>query len=277
MTIRKIYVHNGVFHCDDVMCVAIMKSAFPDIEVQRTNRPPKIYGNDVIVADIGFGKYDHHQPNAELRPDGKKYAACGLVFRDFWQNIFPNEESANAFNKKYILPIEDQDNGYAANPLSASIFSFNVPWNKSSDVELVMSRFNKAVDYLMNIISNEVESANAKIDAGNVVNIAKEEAIENDQKYIVLKQYAPFNAYIKDTDILYAVYPSNRNPGDWTVYCARGDGFNSSKKLLPEHWKNKYCSPIGMTFLHNGLFTATFDSLDHAINATQLAVNAPIH
>ena len=89
MTIRKNYVHNGVFHCDDVMCVAIMKSAFPDIEVQRTNRPPKIYGNDVIVADIGFGKYDHHQPNAELRPDGKKYAACGLVFRDFWQNIFP--------------------------------------------------------------------------------------------------------------------------------------------------------------------------------------------
>ena len=273
--INKIYVHNGCFHADDVMCVALMKKVNPDIEVIRTNRPPKIYGDDTIVADIGFGKYDHHQPNAELRPDGKKYAACGLIFRDFWKEIFPDEASANAFNKKYILPIEDQDNGVTSNPLSAAIFSFNPPWNESGNPDIVMDCFMDAVSFLKRILDNEIKSVEAKIRGGEQYVIpARDEAIRKGLKYMVLEQYAPFDAFIRDTDILYAVYPSNRNPGDWTVYCARGDGFNSSKKTLPEYWKNKHCSPVGMNFLHTALFTATFNSKETAIKAAQLAINA---
>lgn len=273
--IDKIYVHNGCFHADDVMCVALALKVNPNIKVFRTNRPPKIYGSDTIVADIGFGKYDHHQPNAELRPDGKKYAACGLVFRDFWKYIFPDEASANAFNKKYILPIEDQDNGITSNPLSAAIFSFNPPWDQSGDAEIVMNCFMDAVGFLKRIIDNEIKSVEAKLRGGEIHVIpARDEAIRKGLKYMVLDQYAPFDAFIKNTDILYAVYPSNRNPGNWTIYCARGEGFNSSRKALPERWKNYYCSPVGMTFLHNALFTASFDSKENAIKAAQLAVDA---
>lgn len=35
---------------------------------------------DVIIYDIGYGKFDHHQEDAKVRENGIKYASFGLLF-----------------------------------------------------------------------------------------------------------------------------------------------------------------------------------------------------
>ena len=62
--INKIIVHGGVFHADDVFCVALARIINPDCEVDRVFKIPD--GVDVnatsgtVVADIGDGIFDHH-------------------------------------------------------------------------------------------------------------------------------------------------------------------------------------------------------------------------
>ena len=82
MKIKEIYIHGGIFHSDDVMCVALARIANPQVKFQRVFKAPTEVEEVVIVADIGGGKYDHHQIDAEVRPNGEKYAACGLLLRD---------------------------------------------------------------------------------------------------------------------------------------------------------------------------------------------------
>ena len=78
--ISKLIVHDGVFHADDVLCAAMARSLNPDVWIQRTRRLDpmdiELNGNGVYIADVGGGKYDHHQPDAAVREDGAKYAAC---------------------------------------------------------------------------------------------------------------------------------------------------------------------------------------------------------
>ena len=45
---QKIVVHGGVFHADDVMCVAMAKALNPEVKVERNNRP-----SEQDIADEG--------------------------------------------------------------------------------------------------------------------------------------------------------------------------------------------------------------------------------
>lgn len=94
--ISKLIVHDGVFHADDVLCAAMAKSLNPDVWIQRTRRLDpmdiELNGNGVYIADVGGGKYDHHQPDAAVREDGAKYAACGLLYEEWKDALFNTKE-----------------------------------------------------------------------------------------------------------------------------------------------------------------------------------------
>ena len=79
MKIKEIYIHGGIFHSDDVMCVALARIANPQVKFQRVFKAPTEVEEGVIVADIGGGKYDHHQIDAEVRPNGDKFAGTALA------------------------------------------------------------------------------------------------------------------------------------------------------------------------------------------------------
>ena len=51
--------------------------------------------NGIYVADIGGGKYDHHQKEAAVREDGAKYAACGLLYNEWKNELFNKSSSRN--------------------------------------------------------------------------------------------------------------------------------------------------------------------------------------
>jgi uncharacterized UPF0160 family protein len=123
----KIAVHDGCFHLDELLAVALVQMAKPhsDIEVYRVPHKTSEFENFDMVIDVG-GKYDcvkyfdHHQPEAKDLCDvnGVKYSACGMIFNryaaDITQEFFPNNmESQIALRRKFLEvlePIEIGDN-----------------------------------------------------------------------------------------------------------------------------------------------------------------------
>lgn len=123
----KIAVHDGCFHLDEILALALVQMAKPrdNIEVYRVPHKTTDFSNFDMVIDVG-GKYDgekyfdHHQPEAKNLTDvnGVRYSACGMVFNryaaDITQEFFPQStEFQIALRKKFLKvlePIEIGDN-----------------------------------------------------------------------------------------------------------------------------------------------------------------------
>ena len=251
--INKIVVHSGAFHCDDVATVAMLLVAFPGAEVIRTFKSEAYTGDDTIVADVGFGRYDHHQQDCKLRADGRKRAACGLIFEDFWQKIGFSEKSAGIFEKMYIIPIEDQDNGakdnsgnLIRNPLSEAVKAFNPSWNSSESSD---EAFMRAVEFFKQVVENELRRFRASEEAENFL----AEAVSHcENGVVVLQKFVPFGSLRDNKNIKYIVFPSQR--GGWEIQP------NDRAAGLPKTWLSN--KPDGCDFVHPNGFIARFQKLE---------------
>lgn len=264
---KRIIVHGSKFHADDVMCVALAIELNEEIEIARVNVITDEMRNDpeIIICDIGGGEFDHHQPDAEMRDEDHKHAACGLLFREFGEKLFPTLEYANKFRDKYIIPIEDADNGYTMNPLSSAIGSFNPDWSTSSDVQLTNSAFMSAVNWVVTIIDNEMYQAESTYRAEKMVAELSETPADADNGLAILDCYLPSQLFIK-TDVKLTISPSMRG-GYQLLTIKTGDDTFEDKLSLPESWlENK---PKGCTFVHQARFIASFDTKENAIAAAK--------
>lgn len=262
MNIGTLYVHAGKFHADDVLTAALCQLAFGNCEVKRVMEVTSEMRNDesAIIADIGYGKYDHHQPDCERRSDGTPYAACGLVFRDIWQYLFPNEYFARRFMVQYIRPIELHDNGIKQNPLSIAINSY-VPL-KDSSPENMDACFLKAVEFMKSVVRNEVERVYAQESAFTLIMEYYENS--SDKNIVVLDKYIPAIERLIPTQAKYLLFPSNR--GGWNLQTVpKAVGEYGNKEDLPVEWIKE--KPQGCSFVHKDLFLAAFDSKEEALNA----------
>jgi len=257
--VDRIVVHGGKFHADDVFCVAMTLMCYPEAEVIRVNSVPEEYLSDenTIVADIGFGKYDHHQPDAELRKDGSRYAACGLLFRDLKDVIFAgNAEAEDDFERKYIRPVEIADNGGKENPLSETISSFNATWDSDESSD---KTFGKAVRFVQDLIERELKKIESENKAERIVSAAFE---ASDGKVVELPEYMPWRSTLIPSSAVFVIYPSHRGGYNiQAVPAAYGD--KTAKQYLPEEWLNN--KPEGCIFVHPALFLACFDTREAAI------------
>lgn len=159
--ISKLIVHDGVFHADDVLCAAMARSLNPDVWIQRTRRLDpmdiELNGSGVYIADVGGGKYDHHQPDAAVREDGAKYAACGLLYEEWKDALFNTKEGQQYFEDTYVKPIEVTDNGGEHNMLSHAIGGLNPSWDQKTDWD---AAFYEAVDRMSAILEAERHRVN---------------------------------------------------------------------------------------------------------------------
>ena len=80
------FTHGGIFHADEVFATALLRMIDPSFYIERQKDRNYEVPNkeDILVFDIGLGKYDHHQENALFRENGKKYSSVGLILKDFW-------------------------------------------------------------------------------------------------------------------------------------------------------------------------------------------------
>ena len=249
--IRYGITHGGLFHADDVFSSALLKYIIPEIEISRVFKAPENYGSDTIVFDIGDGPFDHHQQEKEYRENGIPYASFGLLWREFGILLFP-EEQVEKFDRDFVCPIDKADNTGCGDSLSRVISSFNPNWDMKDD-----TAFDKAVSFALEILKREFSRIEASLRAEKEV---KEALNKMEANVVVLTRFVPWQNVLVPTDALYVVYPSLR--GGYNIQCVPAPG-GGSKKPLPGAWlENK---PEGVGFVHTGLFLASVDKLDRAI------------
>lgn len=259
--------HGGTFHADEIMATVILEKVFGDIIVCRTFRVPEDLKEDVIVYDIGFGAFDHHQKGGNgARENGVPYAACGLIWKEFGPQIVAktcNPELVwNLIDRDLIQGIDAGDNGampktdYPAQAMSFSavISGFNPNWDSNEDPD---EAFAKAVELAEVAFDNTLASTIAKAKAEQIV----EEAIEKAEEHImVLNQFVPWQEYIfsstspKADEIQFVVFPSNRGGYNWQCV-PDGLGSFGQRKSVPEEWKGLRDDDIQKV---TGIDTATF-------------------
>ena len=63
------------------MSTVILLNRFGNIKLARVN---EVENKNAFIYDIGFGEFDHHQKEFDLRHDsGVKYASFGLLFKKY--------------------------------------------------------------------------------------------------------------------------------------------------------------------------------------------------
>ena len=256
-----IAVHGGIFHADDVACVALAKIMWPGIKVLRVNSVESLPQN-TIVCDIGFGEFDHHQNPAPRWDDGSFAAACGRLFvaKFYDSDIFPSEEEADEFYWTYISPIEEQDTGGKRNPLSEAIKALNPSWDSQETTE---DAFRKAVDLLEKIFRQAIKNAWSSYRAKDEV---KKALLNSDNGIVVLEKFLPWQNELAGR-AKFVIFPSIRGGFNLQVIPRSMDDRTPMERMPEEITAGER----GCTFIHPARFMASFVTLEDAVNAVKTA------
>lgn len=268
--IKEALTHGGAFHSDDVFSTAFIQIINPEIKVKRVMQVPE--GYDGLVYDIGLGRFDHHQKDRKVRPNGIPYAAFGLLFEEFGTLVM-SEEDAVIFDETFIQPIDKSDNTGSFWMICDIISDFNPDWIEKQDRD---AAFWRAVAVAKEILVNKFRQINANRKAYYLV---KEEVDACKGPVLELSQSIPWDDAVKNTDLLYVIYASER--GGYNVQTVRLDDGEGEKKPFPEDWRGKpadYLQKVtgvpGIRFCHNSGFLCAVETLEDARKIAEIAVNA---
>lgn len=266
--IKEALTHAGQFHADDVFSTAFLQIVNPDIKVKRVFAVPEDYNG--LVYDIGWGEYDHHQKDRKVRENGIPYAAFGLLWNAFGSLIL-DEDDVKEFDENFVMGLDLSDNTGSFNPVSEAIGDFNPTWIDNADPD---ECFWKAVAVAKAILTEKFKQIKANREAYYIV---LEQVKACDGPILQLKECIPWKAAVKNTDILYVIYESNR--GGYNIQCVRKDGEEDEKKRFPEAWRGKSAEELaritgiqGLRFCHNSGFLCAAETIEDAWKVAQLAV-----
>ncbi len=288
-----VITHGGRFHSDDVLATVILSKVLGDINVLRTFKVPENLDDRIIVYDIGFGEFDHHQKGGNgTRNNGVPYAAAGLIWKKFGYNLVAgtcNPEFVwNLVDRDLIQGVDAVDNGvmptvdYPAQIMQFSqmICSFNPRWD---DTEESDTAFIKAVAFAEIVFDNTIANTISKAKAQGIV----EKAVENSEGHImVLEHFVPWQEVIfsskneKATEIQFVIFPSNRGGFNWQ--CVPDElGSYGQRKSVPTEWKGltgkELQSVTGVktaNFCHPAGFIGGADTFEDAFKLAKIAVES---
>jgi len=276
--------HAGTFHADDVFSAALLKLINPDINIIRKNDICNI-NSDCLIFDIGGGKFDHHQFDAEYRDNGKKYASFGLLWREFSHLIVSSPAVIYNIDEKFIQPLDESDNFGYSNSYSDIVASFNFTWLEKeniSDLEVYESendkRFNSAVEVAIAILKRVIKKEEANVEASKYVKKTFDES--DDKEIIVLEKSLPWKETLIETSAIYVVYPSSR--GGWNAQVVPAEYKSPvAKKDFPYNWAGlrndeleKECGIKDAVFCHSSLFMCAANTKEAAISLCQKALKS---
>lgn len=273
--------HSGTMHADEVFATAFLDLYLENVKVYRTGRIDG-YTGDAIIYDIGRGKYDHHQIDAEKRDNGITYSSLGLLWREFGRDFlrkynFSNiEEVWNGIDKDLIEGIDADDNGvfpkieanYKTKTLPNVIKIFNPSYDSG---ENETEQFLKAVKLAKMILEEEIVYINGKIISDHKVT----EIINNSdisKGYLYLDEYFPYEDAIlnhpQGDKILFVAFPSNR--GGYAIKTvSKSADDKTARRLFPEEWAGLQDSQLeevseipGLRFCHTGRFIVNCSSIE---------------
>lgn len=288
----KYITHSGTMHTDEVFATAFLDLYKKDITLIRL---PQIdidkIEKDVLIYDIGRGKYDHHQEDAKTRENGIKYSSFGLLFQEFGKDYLKQlkiedvEEVFNTIDKELVEGIDAVDNGvfpeinanFKVKTLDDIIKACNPSFGSNQDEN---EQFIKAVGIAKIIFQEIIHNIVGKVKAKKII-LQKLKVTEKD--YLELEEYIPYEETILKNEegnhILFALYPSNR--GGWGIKTIKKSTEDKTDRLsFPENWaglENKELEKItgikDVTFCHSGRFLMTCKTKEAAYKVLEKVLN----
>jgi len=227
--------HSGIFHCDEVVGMAILEMAFMSdlLHVVRT-RDSTILQTLTIVIDIGGGKFDHHMAGFDkCRPSGEQYASAGLVWDKYAEkailnvchveSIPTNHNIVNAIkeqiDREIIIPVYLEDNGIDVGTHTFSFIPTYLPsyLDTKQNYDMAFSKVEKiAYDILKHIIKDKaVKLVTAKEfqECAKVANGILEISAQSVPWLESITQYNKSN----DFKIKFVIFPYPS--GGWAAQC----------------------------------------------------------
>ncbi len=286
---KTVATHNGKFHPDDVFAVAsiMMIEGKENIKVIRTRDQDVIDKADWVV-DVGGLyepdklRFDHHQIGAPKREVGFDYAAFGLVWKHYGEQISGSKEIAKKIDDNLALPIDAGDVGVALYKLNeyeiapvglfSVINSYLPPWQSDMDMD---AQFLKAVDFAYDYLTRVIEKARAKQEMKEYAVKLYEEA--DDKSVIVTDIGLSAGEFIDYGDVYALVSPHISGNGHWIVSLVPLEsGSFEHKKYFPESWGGlrgeeleKESGIEGADFCHKALFIFGATTKEAALKATE--------
>lgn len=273
--------HNGTMHADEVFATAFLELYLENVRVFRTSSIDGLeIKDDVLVYDVGRGKFDHHQTDALKRENGITYSSFGLLWKEFGRDflikrgIYNIDDVFNGIDKDFIEAIDADDNGffpkidaiYKVKTISNMIKLFN-PSFESDENE--SDQFIKAVNVAKMIFEEEILYVYGKVIADkkvlDVINKMDEGA-----KYLILDEYLPYEDTILNNEsansVLFVAFPSNR--GGYAIKTiAKSLEDKTARMDFPEEWGGldgeeleKVSGIKGLRFCHVGRFIVSCDT-----------------
>lgn len=290
--------HNGIFHCDEVVGIAILEIAHmnTDTYVVRTRNLDELNKLDIVI-DIGGGMFDHHMSGFNIcRPTGEKYASAGLVWREFAEkaiknvmdeeNLFINDNEIKIIkehiDREVIASVDMEDNGEKINThIFSFIPKFLPPWMKEPNyndafykVETIVFDILKGIikDMIVQVVTkNELQKRYGLISGGILEIPAQtmpwlEEVVSYNQTHDYNAKFVIF-PYPAGGWAAQSVPPSIEKKFDQLVSFPKGWA-GANEQTLPE------ISGIqDATFCHNGCFFVRAKTKKAIIEMCKIAMN----
>lgn len=309
-----LYVHDGLFHADDVLCAVLFEIYFDHIDRIIIRRRMTIEdieelkslndGITRIVCDTGCQDLvtdnllvlDHHSADKISYMNGVQYAAVGK-FANCLRWAFPEFRIAsvwNDFQKTVLWPVEIQDNGQKIEDLgiqlNPNLFNwiniFNCSWDENPKMN---DNFIEAVKLAIKILNRQIERLESMEGARAIVELKIKD--QEPTNILVLDQFLPwqetvdnYNLENPNSKIKVVVFKAT-GENQWNCQCvpvALGS-FDTVVKT-PEKWGGKtgpeisYLSGIeGAVFCHRGLWLCGWNSKDSAIEAAHKIIELYEH
>lgn len=272
----KYITHSGTMHTDEVFATAFLDLYKKDVTIVRLpNIDKEKIKDDVLVFDIGRGKYDHHQEDAITRENGIKYSSFGLLFKEFGKDYLKKEKVENidevftTIDKELVEGIDAVDNGifpeinanFKIKTLDDIIKSCNPSFGSDQDEN---EQFIKAVELAKVIFQEIVYNIVGKVKARKII---LEKLKQTKKDYLELEEYIPYEETILKNEegnhILFALYPSNR--GGWGIKTIKKSLDDKTDRLqFPESWAGLENEELeektgikDVIFCHSGRFLIT--------------------
>lgn len=295
--------HDGMFHSDDVVAVAIMCIIHQNekICVVRTRKSNVLNECDICV-DIGGGKYDHHKPGFDLRREsGIIYASAGLVWKDFGeevvlkivkQNNLKEElwdyrnDIMNAIDANLIKYVDAEDNGIDLGVHHMSFISSYLP--KWYEIEPNFNlQFVRVLNTTIAILEQEINRIIGEVYATNEINkrIKSSIYISNcileipSQTMPWIETICCFNEVYKYNDFIkFVIFP--HPSGGWAAQCVPPSAKERFKQIIPfpKFWAGKTNELARISgvddaiFCHNGCFFVQATTRNGVIKMCEIAM-----
>lgn len=291
--------HSGIFHCDEVVGIAILEMAFMEdsVHVVRTRVPAILKTLDIVI-DIGGGEFDHHMAGFDTRrPTGEKYASAGLVWDRFAEkailnvcyveNIPTNHSTVQTIkeqiDREIIIPVDLEDNGKDVGTHTFSFIPTYLPsWLDSTpDYDKEFRRVERIV---YNILKHIIKDKAVKIMTGKEL-LQKCSEVDNGILEIAAQTVPWLEAVIgynqdHDSKINFVIFPYSA--GGWAAQSVPPSIEEKFQQLVPfpKEWAdgNEKTLPeisgiSGATFCHNGLFFARAETKQDVIAMCEVAIS----